>query len=73
MALDTFEDTDTVAVVLGRVGPKVGLLAESALAQRLAAAALSDRGQDFDPTTGMVIVLSMCLPGDTIKMILIRC
>lgn len=72
MALDTFEDTDTVAVVVGRVGPKVGLIAESVLDQHLAAVAQSDTDQDFDPTTGMVIVLSMCSPGDK-KIILIRC
>lgn len=67
MALDTFEDTDTAAVVLGRVGLKVDLIAESVLDQHLAAAAQSDRDQDFDPTTGMVIVLSMCSPVDIIK------
>lgn len=54
-------------MVLDREGPKVGLTAESALAQRLAVAVQSDTGQDFDPTTGMVIVLSMCSPGVIIK------
>lgn len=67
MALDIVVDIDTVAAALA--GQAVDLIAaELEPAQHLVAARL-DTGQDFDPTTGTVIVLEMCLPVGQLKVI----
>lgn len=65
MELDIFADTDTVVVAwVALVAGSIA--AEQELDQYLAAAG-RDMGQDFVPTSGMVIDLETYLPAECVK------